>query len=114
MSEQTKNTEIKKALSQEEKIEMLKAIFSTLEVDKKAIFTQWCHEEIEKGTGELLGQKMQNMEDQMNSFIAKATDKCKVAGIKVYNATNEAFKFATAEEIEEPKKHSSDSSGIWD
>ena len=50
MSEETKNktNSDNRALSQEEKIEMLKAMFSTLEVDKKAIFAQWCHEEIEK------------------------------------------------------------------
>jgi len=116
MSE-TKNKEANsdnRVLSKEEKVEMLKAIFSTLEVDKKAIFAQWCHEEIEKGTGELLGEKMQKMENQMNSFIAKATDKCKTAGIKLYNETNEAFKFASEEEIDVPNNHTSKSNGIWD
>lgn len=111
------NTEINgenKVLTSEEKVEMLKALFSTIEVDQKAIFTEWCHTEIEKGVGALLGEKMQKMENQMNSFIARATDKFKVSGIKIYNATNEAFKFVSEEEIENPKNHSSKDSNIWD
>jgi len=100
-------------LSQEEKIEILKAMFSTLEVDNKAVFTQWCHEEIERGTGALLGEKMTKMNEQMNSFVAKAYDKVVKAGTEVYDRTNEAFKFANEEEIEK-SPNSSSSKGIWD
>jgi len=101
------------ALSQEEKVEFLKAMFSTLEVDKKAIFTQWCHEEVEKGASALLGEKMTKMNEQMNSFVAKAYDKVVKAGTEVYDRTNEAFKFASEEEIEK-SPNSSSSSDIWD
>lgn len=80
------------ALSQEDKIEFLKSMFSTLEVDKKAIFTQWCHEEIEKGTGVLLGKKMQEVNDKMNNFIAKAYDQTTKGAKFIYEKTNEAFK----------------------
>jgi len=113
MAEETKNQE-NKVLTDEEKVEILKAMFSTIEVDKKAEFADWCHTEIEKGAGALLGEKMQKMEVQLNSFLAKATDKCKTAGINVYNATNEAFKFVPEEEIENTSEHTSKGSGIWD
>lgn len=101
------------SLSQEEKVEFLKAMFSTLEVDKKAVFTQWCHEEVEKGASELLGEKMTKMNEQMNSFVAKAYDKVVKTGTEVYDRTNEAFKFANEEEIEK-SPNSSESKGIWD
>jgi hypothetical protein len=101
------------ALSQEEKIEILKAMFSTLEVDKKAIFAQWCHEEIEKGASALLGEKMTKMNEQLNSFVAKAYDKVVKTGTEVYDRTNEAFKFANEEEIDK-SPNSSDNKGIWD
>ena len=101
------------ALSQEEKIEILKAMFSTLEVDNKAIFTQWCHEMVEKGASELLGEKMTKMNEQVNSFVAKAYDKVVKSGKEVYDRTNEAFKFANEETIDE-SPNSSDSAGIWD
>ena len=96
--------ESKEILSQEEKINFLKAMFSTLDVDKKAIFTQWCHEEVEKGAGALLGDKMKNMETQMNSFIAKASDRVIKTGAKVYNSTNEAFSFVFQEDEEVSKE----------
>jgi hypothetical protein len=101
------------ALSQEEKIEILKAMFSTLEVDNKAIFTQWCHEMVEKGASELLGEKMTKMNEQVNSFVAKAYDKVVKSGKEIYDRTNEAFKFASEEEIDE-SPNSSDNAGIWD
>lgn len=101
------------ALSQDEKVEILKAMFSTLEVDNKVIFTQWCHEEVEKGTSVLLGEKMIKMNEQVNSFVAKACDKVIKTGNEVYDRTNEAFKFASEEEIEK-SPNSSDSAGIWD
>jgi len=111
----SENTEKKdEALSNQEKIEGLKAMFSTLPVEDKAIFTQWCHEEVEKGTVELVGEKLVKMNEQMNSFIARASDTMLKAGAKVYTETNKAFKFASVEEIEDPKEHSSDSAGIWD
>jgi ElaB/YqjD/DUF883 family membrane-anchored ribosome-binding protein len=101
------------ALSQEEKIEILKAMFSTLEVDKKAIFAQWCHEEIEKGASALLGEKMTKMNEQLNSFVAKAYDKVVKTGTEVYDRTNEAFKFANEEEIND-SPNSSEGSGLFD
>lgn len=104
---------VEEILSQEEKVEFLKAMFSTLEIEKKAVFTQWCHEEIEKGAGELLGEKMTKMNEQMNSFVAKSYDKIVKTGSKIYDRTNEAFKFASEEEIDESPNSSNDSP-IWD
>ena len=101
------------ALSQEEKIELLKAVFSTIDVDKKAIFTQWCHEEVDKGASALLGDKMTKMNEQVNSFVAKAYDKVVKTGGNIYDRTNEAFKFANEKEIDE-SPNSSESKGIWD
>lgn len=101
------------ALSQEEKVEILKAMFSTLEVDNKAIFTQWCHEEVEKGASALLGEKMTKMNEQVNSFVAKAYDKVVKSGKEVYDRTNEAFKFANEDEID-GSENSSSNNPIWD
>ena len=93
------NTKEKEALSQDEKIEFLKNMFSTLEVDKKAVFTQWCHEEVEKGAGALLGQKLQDVNDKMNSFIARASDQIGKGAKFAYDNTNKLF-----EADETPKK----------
>ena len=90
MSEKTQEN-LNTALTQEEKVEFLKAMFSTLEVDNKAIFTQWCHEEVEKGAGALLGQKMKEVNDKMNNFIAKAYDQTTKGAKFVYEKTNEVF-----------------------
>lgn len=79
------------AMTQEEKIEMAKILFSTLEIDQKAIFAQWCHEEVEKGGVEFLGQKMSEVNDKFNSFVARASDSIKKGATFIYDKTNEAF-----------------------
>lgn len=86
------NTETKKELTQEEKVEFLKVIFSTLDVDQKMIFTQWCHEECEKGGGELLAEKWQGVNDSFNKMVAEGYDKFVGAAKYVYEKGNEAFK----------------------
>lgn len=91
MSENATQENAKEAMSQEEKVEFLKTIFSTLEVDSKAVFTQWCHEEIERGAGELLGQKMQEVNDKFTAFVAKASDQVNKGAKFIYEKTNEAF-----------------------
>jgi len=85
-------SENKKELTQEEKLEFLKVMFSTLDVDKKMIFTQWCHEECEKGGGELLAEKWQGVNDSFNKMIAEGYDKVVGAAKFVYEKGNEAFK----------------------
>lgn len=90
MSDKTQEN-LSQALTQDEKVEFLKVMFSTLEVDNKAVFTQWCHEEVEKGAGALLGQKMQEASDKMSSFIAKAYDQTTKGAKFIYEKTNEAF-----------------------
>ena len=79
------------ALTQEERVEFLKTMFSTLEIDKKLVFTDWCKEECISGGRELLGQKMQDVNDKMNSFIARASDKIGKGAKFVYENTNKAF-----------------------
>jgi hypothetical protein len=91
MSENKTQEGIKGVLSQDEKIEFLKTIFSTLEVDYKAVFTQWCHEELERGAGELLGHKMQKVNDKFTAFVAKASDQVNKGVEFVCKKTNEAF-----------------------
>jgi len=59
-------------LSSEEKTELLRQVFSTLEVDEQAIFTQWCHEQVEKGGAKLLGKKMQEASLRLNNFVERA------------------------------------------
>lgn len=86
------NQQIKSELSNQEKIEFLRAMFSTLEVDEQAVFTQWCHEQVEKGGAQLLGKKMQEVNDKMNNFIAKAYDQTTRGAKFIYNKTNEALK----------------------
>ncbi len=91
------------ALSQEERVEFLKTMFSTLEIDKKLVFTDWCKEECVTGGRELLGQKMQDVNDKMNSFIAKSYDQV-VRGAKfVQEETKKAFE---TDEDNVPKNNS--------
>jgi hypothetical protein len=85
------NTEQKQALSEEEKIEFLKTMFSTLDIDQKMIFTQWCHEECEKGGTELVGRKFQEVNDKFNGFIAKVSDNISKGAKFIYEKGNEAF-----------------------
>jgi len=85
------NTENKQALSKEEKIEFLKTMFSTLEIDQKAIFTQWCHEQVELGAPALVGQKLQEASDKFNSFIAKVSDNISKGAKFIYEEGNKAF-----------------------
>jgi len=79
-------------LSNEEKIEFLKSMFSSLEIDEQARFTQWCHEEVEKGGSKYLGKKIEEVNQKMNNFIAKAYDQATKGAKIIYNQTNEAFK----------------------
>jgi hypothetical protein len=85
------NQQAKAELSNDEKVEFLKAMFSTLEIDEQAIFTQWCHEQVEKGGAKFLGQKMQEVNDKMNNFIAKAYDQATKGAKFIYDKGNEAF-----------------------
>jgi len=107
MSENATQGSAQEAMSQEERVEFLKTIFSTLEVDAKAVFTQWCHEEIEKGAGELLGQKMQEVNDKFTAFVAKASDQVNKGAKFVYEKTNEAFE----PRGEDVTKNNSDTTG---
>ena len=63
MSETSNQTN--KELSKEEKIEFMKVMFSTLEIDEQAKLAQFFHEEVEKGGLKYLGQKMQDVNDKM-------------------------------------------------
>jgi len=56
---------------------------------------------------------MTKMNEQLNSFIAKAYDKVIKTGAEVYDRTNEAFKFANEEEIND-SLNSSEGSGLFD
>ena len=85
------NTAPKEALSKEEKVEFLKTLFSTLDIDEKMIFTQWCHEECEKGGSELVGRKFQEVNEKFNSFIAKVSDNVSKGAKFIYEETNKAF-----------------------
>lgn len=87
----SETNQTKTELSNKEKVEFLKAMFSTLEIDEQAVFTQWCHEQVEKGGAAFLGQKMQEVNDKMNSFITKAYDQTKNGAKFIYEKTNEAF-----------------------
>jgi len=108
MSENNTQGKPLEALTKEEKVEFLKTMFSTLEIDTKAEFAQWCHEEIEKGVGPLLGQKMQEVNDKMNSFIARASDKIGAGAKFVYEKTNEAFE-VRPEDVRKDKKEEGES-----
>ncbi len=85
------NQQTKAELSNQEKVEFLKAMFSTLEIDEQAVFTQWCHEQVEKGGAKLLGQKMQEVNEKMNNFISKAYDQAMKGAKFIYDKTNEAL-----------------------
>lgn len=100
------NKQEKKELSQEERVECLKTIFSTLEVEVKAEFTQWCHEEIEKGLPQLVGQKLQKANEKFNSFIAKASDSLGQGAKSIYDNTNKLFESKEKPEEEDIKKTS--------
>ena len=68
MSETNQGTE---NLSNEEKIEFLKAMFGSLEIDEQAVFTNWCHEQVEKGGIKFLGSKIKETNEKMTNFIKK-------------------------------------------
>ena len=87
----SETNQTKTELSNKEKIEFLKAMFSTLDIDEQAVLTQWCHEQVEQGGVAFLGQKMQEVNDKMNNFIAKAYDQTKNGAKFIYDKTNEAF-----------------------
>ena len=107
MSEENEATS-NKELSQEEKIELAKKIFSTLPVDERAKFANWCHEQVEKGAGEFLGQKMQKMQDDLSSFIARAQDKIVNTGQKIYRGTNNTVNSAIENYEEKRLKNESE------
>lgn len=79
------------SLSQNEKVDFLKAMFSTLEIDQKMIFTDWCKDQVLSGSRELLGEKMQEVNDRLNNFIATAYDKITRGAKTIYDKGNEAF-----------------------
>lgn len=87
MNNEIQNTEIK----EEDKIEFLKSMFSTLEIDEQAKFTQWCHEEVEKGGAKYLGKKIEEVNQKMNNFIAKAYDQTKKGAKFVYEKSNQVL-----------------------
>ncbi len=103
----------KTELSNEEKIEFMKAMFATLDIDEQAVLTQYFHEELEKGGSKLLGQKMQEVNDKMSSFIAKAYDQTKKGAKFIYDKGNEMFE-SKDEEKESHSSNTSKGSGIWD
>jgi len=98
------NQQTKSELSNQEKVEFLRAMFSTLEIDEQAVFTQWCHEQVEKGGAKLLGQKMQEVNDKMNNFIAKAYDQATKGAKFIYDKTNEALEPRQEDEIQNKPK----------
>ncbi|MEK6829867.1 MAG: hypothetical protein AABY15_07140 [Nanoarchaeota archaeon] len=93
------NQQAKPELSNEEKAEFLKAMFSTLEIDEQAIFAQWCHEQVEQGGIKFLGKKIEETNAKMNDFIAKAYDQVSKGAKFVYNKTNEAFETKPENEV---------------
>jgi hypothetical protein len=90
MSEVKSNDSLEN-LSQEERMEMLRILFSTLEVDKQMEFAVWCDEVAQKGGLSMLAQKGQKMYDDLNSFLANAKDTILKTGEKIYTKTNEVF-----------------------
>lgn len=92
-------TESKQELSNQEKIEFLKAMFSSLEIDEQAVFTQWCHEQVEQGGVKYLGKKMTEVNEKMNAFIAKAYDQTKKGAKFIYEKTNETFDVKTEDSV---------------
>ncbi len=106
------NNQTKPELSNEEKIEFMKAMFASLEIDEQAVLAQYFHEEVEKGGAKYLGQKMQEVNDKMNNFIAKAYDQTKKGAKFIYDKGNEMFE--KKEETESKSPNTSKGSGIWD
>ena len=105
--QENKTQNNQESMTQEERVDFLKTIFSSLEITSKAEFTQWCHEEVEKGGSELLGQKMQEVNDKFNSFVARASDQIGKGAKFVYEKTNEAFEVRG----EDVRKDNSDKKG---
>jgi hypothetical protein len=93
MSEENKTQE--KQSTPEEKIELMKTIFMSLEIDNRAVFTDWCHENVKSGGTEYFRNKMQKMNDDLSKMVANFSDKVGDVGSKIYNNTNEAFKGVT-------------------
>lgn len=109
---ETKTDKSGEVLSQEEKIEMVKTIFSSLEIDKKAELADWCHEEVRKGTPEFLKKKMVEMNEDVNRVVSKLYDKVIKTGKKIYDETNETFKTVSSEE--NTGENSSSGNNIFD
>jgi hypothetical protein len=109
------NNEAKKELSKEEKIEFIKVMFSTLEIDEQAKLANFFHEEVEKGGLKYLGQKIQDVNDKMNSTIAKMYDQAMNGAKFVYNKTNDVVNSALRDEKNSSQSdNTSKGSGIWD
>lgn len=76
----------------------MKVMFSTLEIDEQVKLAQFFYEEVEKGGLKYFGQKMQEVNDKMNSTIAKMYDQA-MKGVKVvYDKTNEVVNSALRDE----------------
>ena len=103
----TTNQTTKPELSNEEKVEFLKAMFSTLEIDEQAVFAQWCHEQVEQGGIKFLGKKIEETNTKMCDFIAKAYDQTKKGAKFIYEKTNETFETKPDDVV----KNNSNSSG---
>lgn len=112
MSETSNQTN--KELSKEEKIEFMKVMFSTLEIDEQAKLAQFFHEEVEKGGLKYLGQKMQEVNDKMGSTIAKMYDQAIKRVKVVYDKTNQVVNSALRDEEKASQSpNTSKGSGIW-
>lgn len=85
------NTETKRELNQDEKVQFLKAMFSTLDVEQKAVFANWCHEQIELGAGAVASEKLQKSGEILNKIVSEGYDKFVGAMKFAYEKTNEAF-----------------------
>lgn len=83
-----KTTQGDKEVSMEDRIEAAKLLFLSLPIDEKAKFAQWCHEEVEKGTPELLAEKLQQMNSDVNRVVAKLYDGIVKTGSDIYHGTN--------------------------
>ena len=105
-----KTTENQETLSANEKEEMLKALFGSLEVDEKAIFADWCHEEVKKGASKYLGQKMVKMNEDVNRVVSKLYDKVIKTETKIYDETNDRFDVVSDDE----DKGENSSKGFFD
>jgi hypothetical protein len=102
-------------ISAEERIQLLKSVFDTLEVVERAEFANWCHEEIEKDSGKVLREKMQKGNEAFNKFIATSYDKIINTGTIIYNTTNEMVQSAIKDgEEDNQSENTSKGSGIFD